>query len=938
MPKYLTLKRMVRSRLFHRPWWRSLILASLGLILSLGIHAQPPVQAEPSIPNPPSALGLVQVGKHHYDAGQFSDAIPLLQQAIAAYAEAGEVIKQAQTLSLLALTYQKLGQWQTAEQEINASLALLDTVPQTSDRVRAQVFNVQGRLQYAQGNAEAALKTWKNAETLYQNVGDTIGSLGSQINQAEAMQALGLYRRTQQHLAQVKQALLTLDDSPLKATGLQNLGNILRQAGDLDESQRILRLSLTVAQQVQLPEVESKTLLNLGNTERTLAQRAQVFRKRDAANNYIQEALTHYEQAARISPSPLTRTQAQLNQFSLLIDTEQFSTAQALLPNIATNLTTLPISRASVYAHVNWAESLMKMVFIGDEGSGMTDKAQQTPNRGQTPNQIAQILATAIKQAEQLDDQRAQSYSLGTLGKLYEKTADWANGIKVTQKALLSAQQINASDIAYQWQWQLGRLLQAQTEVGAVGTGFTDNRVSMSDNLTKPALLSIANPPANPDAIAYYQQAVNTLNSLRSDLVALNPEIQFSFRETVEPVYRQYVDLLLRSPTPSKDNLIQARHVMEALQLAELDNFFRDACATPEAVNIDNLDTQAGIIYPIILDNRLEVIFKLPGQDNLRHYTHPGVSEAQIDAAVEQLQRDLIRRSTSLSQVREDAKTLYDWLIQPLVSDLETATNSEGNPIKTLVFVLDGSLRNIPPAVLYDGEQYLIERYGVAVTPGLQLLEPKPLLAENLQALVAGATEAPSFTQEQLSPLTNVDDELTGITQKISASQSLANQDFLQENIQAQINAAPFNIVHIATHGKFSSNPQETFLLDWNKRIYVNDLDTLLRVNDPSQATPIELLVLSACQTAAGDKRAALGLAGIAVRAGARSTLATLWQVNDASTAQFMLRFYEQLNQPQISKAEALRNTQIAFLREFPNTDFNRPYHWAPFLLVGNWL
>ena len=150
------------------------------------------------------------------------------------------------------------------------------------------------------------------------------------------------------------------------------------------------------------------------------------------------------------------------------------------------------------------------------------------------------------------------------MGKLYEKTEDWSNSKNVTEKALLVAQQINASDIAYQWQWQLGRLLQSQAE-------------TISQNTE-----------ANSDAIAYYTAAFNTLGSLRSDIVALNPEIQFSFRESVEPIYRQLVDLLLRAPTPPKKNLIQARNVMEALQLAELDNFFRDACATPEAVNIDN--------------------------------------------------------------------------------------------------------------------------------------------------------------------------------------------------------------------------------------------------------------------------------------------------------------------------------------------------------------
>ncbi|MFP4104369.1 CHAT domain-containing protein, partial [Coleofasciculus sp.] len=878
---------------------RSLLLALLGLSLSLGIHTIPLVRAE--LPTTTETPALVQVGKNHYDAGQFTEAIQILQQAAQEYAEVGNTLQQAQVLSLLSLTYQKLGQWQAAEQAIQTSLSLLDTVSQANPRVRAQVFNAQGRLQLATGNAEAALATWKQAETFYQQAGDLVGAIGSQINQTEAMQSLGLYRRTEQLYQQLEQALFALEDSPVKIAGLQNFGTILRQGGDLEKSKDILSQSLALTQALALPQQESQTLLSLANTERTLAQRATVFEE-SSAEPYTQAALSHYQQAAMTATLPLTRIQAQLNQLSLVIETESLSPDQELLSSISAGLSTLPASRASVYAYVNFAESLLQMPELMVQGKRMND--------------IAAILKIAIQQAEGLADQRAISYSLGTLGKLYEKNQDWTNAKTVTEKALLIAQQMNAADIAYQWQWQMGRLLQAQSQ-------------ERTQNL-----------PVNPDAIAYYHEAVKTLNNLRGDLVALNPEIQFSFRETVEPVYRQFVDLLLGSPTPSKDNLIQARNIMEALQLAELDNFFRDACATPEAVNIDNVDPQAAIVYPIILPNHLDIILKLPGQDNLRHYAHQGISENQVDQAVEQLRQDLTKRSTSISEIKQDAAQLYDWLIRPFEADLDPA-NSDNPTVKTLVFVLDGSLRNIPPSTLYDGEKYLIERYSVALTPGLQLLEPKPLSRENFRGLIAGTTNAPSFEQEGFSTLDNVADELAGIQQQITLNQILENQDFIQENIRNQINTASFNLIHIATHGKFSSNPQQTFLLDWSGRINVKDLDSLLRTNEPNRTSAIELLVLSACETATGDKRAALGLAGIAVRAGARSTLATLWQVNDASTAEFMRRFYQQLKEPQLSKAEALRQTQIAFLTEYPDDpdkDYLRPYHWASFILIGNWL
>ena len=108
-----------------------------------------------------------------------------------------------------------------------------------------------------------------------------------------------------------------------------------------------------------------------------------------------------------------------------------------------------------------------------------------------------------------------------------------------------------------------------------------------------------------------------------------------------------------------------------------------------------------------------------------------------------------------------------------------------------------------------------------------------------------------------------------------------------------------------------------------------------LRSRGKTIRTPIELLVLSACETAQGDQRAALGLAGVALRARARSTVASLWQVSDGSTAKFMKDFYQELNTKNTTKAEALRQAQIRFL----NDNYNQhPYYWAAFILSGNWL
>ncbi|RUR73124.1 hypothetical protein DSM107007_54830 [Nostoc sp. PCC 7120 = FACHB-418] len=164
----------------------------------------------------------------------------------------------------------------------------------------------------------------------------------------------------------------------------------------------------------------------------------------------------------------------------------------------------------------------------------------------------------------------------------------------------------------------------------------------------------------------------------------------------------------------------------------------------------------------------------------------------------------------------------------------------------------------------------------------------------------------------------------------------LLDRDFTSKALTGKISSIPFNVVHLATHGQFSSRPEDTFILAMDGPINVTDFDLLLRRRDETYLQPLELLVLSACQTAEGDNRATLGLAGVAVRAGARSTMASLWNVGDRSTAILVGEFYRELVSAKVTKAEALRRAQVTLLQKYPN--YSRPGYWAAYVLVGNWL
>ncbi|MEQ8462304.1 MAG: CHAT domain-containing protein [Coleofasciculus sp. E1-EBD-02] len=804
-------------------------------------------------------------GKTDYDRGRFADAVLAWQTAEQVYQQAGDRTNQAISLNYLSLAYQHLGQWEQAKAAIEESLNLLTTP--TDPALLAQVLNTKGSLQLATGQSEAALQIWKAAETAYSQADDAIGVLGCQINQAQALQSLGMFRRSQQVLERVQKALTLQPDSLIKATGLRSLGMVWQAIGELDEAQNVLKQSLAIAQTLNSPANISAAFLNLGNTARVLGDR-------DAA-------ITYYHKAAKTATNPLNQLEAQLNQFKLLISQQQFNQAQDLFTPIQHNLSQLSPSRYAIYAQVNWAESLIELL---DNPAGYSPESI-------TSEDIAQLLAQTIVQAKALNDIRAESLALGTLGKLYKTNQQGLEAQRLIQQALFFSQTINARDISYQWQWQLTQLYQQTGDLNA--------------------------------AITANQDAFNLLQSIREDLVAMNPDVQFSFQEQIEPIYRNLVRLLLERPSP--DNLKQARNVIESLQLAELENYFRASCLNAKAEQIDSViedsDTQTAVIYPIILPDRIAVILSLPGQPLETYNTE--LPQAEIEQTVNQLRQSMNiaysnRKRLTISQ------TIYDWLIRPIETQLAQ------QDIKTLVFVLDGVLRNVPMAALHDGEQYLIEKYSIALTPGLQLLEPRSLTQLQLRSLTGGLSEP----RLGFSALPAVKNEIEQVSTNIP-SNVLLNEAFTSTALENKINTLPVSVVHLATHGQFSSNPEDTFILTWDKRFNANTLSQLLKGRNQDNFPPIELLVLSACQTANGDQRAALGLAGLAVRSGTRSTIGTLWSVKDQSTAQAMIQLYNNLTKPDINRAEALRQAQLFLLRQ---NKYKHPYYWAPFILVGNWL
>ncbi|NEQ53546.1 MAG: CHAT domain-containing protein, partial [Leptolyngbya sp. SIO3F4] len=321
----------------------------------------------------------------------------------------------------------------------------------------------------------------------------------------------------------------------------------------------------------------------------------------------------------------------------------------------------------------------------------------------------------------------------------------------------------------------------------------------------------------------------------------------------------------------------------------------------------------------------------------------PGVSQADLSQTVEQFRRALISSAqVGSKRYLPTAQTLYQWLIKPIENEL----GSEA--IDTILFSMDSGLRTVPIAALHDGQQFLVEKYSVGMIPSLGLMSPHYQPIDNAQVLAMGAS-----TFESLQPLPAVPAEIETIGQ-LWPGRKFLNETFTQQNLISQQQRTPAQIIHLATHAEFNAgNADDSYIQLWDEQLQLSDIHTL-GWDKPS----VDLLVLSACRTALGDANAEMGFAGLAVAAGVKSALASLWSVSDVGTLALMSEFYHQLMDNPL-KSNALRAAQLAMLKgetrlekkqlpiadsQLPEDlrdnleylDVSHPYFWAGFTMIGS--
>ncbi|MEC4984693.1 MAG: CHAT domain-containing protein [Oscillatoria sp. PMC 1068.18] len=891
-----------------------IFLSSLTVCLWLGEISFSPLQArEVRVVNAQSTnpSQLVEQGIEQYKRGNLLEAIASWETALGAYQSSNNQANQAIVQEKLAIASRQIGQY---EQAINYWQAAIANYRQQEDTVKV------GRL--------------------LTELAQTYSRLGQN---REAIALLCGASETDENCRESEESALQIahkfQDQQGEAAALGSLGEAYRLRGKYDQAITRLEASLDIAENKNFLVYRSSILNSLSNSYLSKAQlneqRANSAKFRgatDKASEFLQKANSNYQQALSYSNSSLALSRThndKLAQMRTLLNLLQLyerskdaklseiinnpNQAEQTLQEALTLLESLPDSTDKIYAAIDLAtleELISARNFISVKAQCLPEQFNSL--KGQ------KLLQQAVSIAENIQDYRAQSFALGKLGHLYECDESYHQALEFTKQARLAADQnLRAQDSLYLWEWQAGRIFKAQGKES--------------------------------EAMAAYERAIATLEGeggIRDNLLIAERDLQFSFQDTISPLYREFARLKLERveslPLNSQEyqqELDSALDAIDSLKLAELQDYFGNDClfVVIDEERVDDLETEDTAVFSsVFLDERAAIVVSLPNPEYQLNSQAPKRlkkfhwldDSKKLNQEIKDFRLEVQKFYDPTDSFLAPAQRLYNLIIRPFASDLDRAE------IKTLVFIQDGLLRSIPMATLHDGQEFLVENYAIATTPSLRLISPKSLDFQELRTLALGLTEAAIVDGEKFRPLENVTTEIEQVTQLFPDSKKLLNEQFTRQILEQELQEKVYPIIHIATHGQFGTIPEDSFLVTGNnEKITITELESdIRRFSEGSQ--PVELLVLTACQTGIGDDRATLGMAGITVQAGVRSALASLWYIDDALTQELVTQFYDNLRS-QMSKAEALQKAQKTLISQNPNI---HPAQWAAFILIGNWL
>ncbi|NOZ54016.1 MAG: CHAT domain-containing protein [Gammaproteobacteria bacterium] len=739
----------------------------------------------------------------------------------------------------------------------------------------AVTFDVAGaELLFENGHYQQAIAHWRASYKAYQTSQNRQGQIMSLQKIATAQRMMGLHDRAIRALEVASKLLVRNDDVNLSLTVQSNLAGAYLYSGRFDDAKRLLDTARDLAIKNDKTRLLALIYNDLGNYY--------------ALSKSLKNATRVYDKSIEISlqlKDHLQAVRALSNVMLLQISQHKENQASTSLVRAQQTIVQVVPSYRKSQAVITLAEASLKLISL---------------NTIETQNALrymVQLLSQERDYAEKINNNMLSARANKVMADFYEATKKYEDALILVQKAMFHAQIEGATELLYQLEWQVGRIHQ---------------------NMHRPD-----------QAIVFYQQAINTLQPIRSQLSKNTLMNDSSLHQPQGNIYLELADMLLSKASRASIKsdvraslLLDARRTVEQEKTAELQDYFKDSCVVDTQSQVKSIDEAidegTAIIYPILLPDRTELLISYAF--GIKQYI-VDQNEEEITSQVRQLRIELEKRRSK--GYLPYANNLYNALISPIESDL-TQYN-----ITTLVIIPGQALRTIPLSVLHDGERFLINKYALATTPGLTLTDPRPLKRQKMKVLLSGLSEP----VQGYPPLDYVRGELEQI-KDLYISKLLLNKNFLLNSISSELRNAEYNVAHFASHAEFTGDVKDSYILTFDGRLTVNKLGQYAALNQ-YRKTPIELLTLSACNTAAGDDRAALGLAGVAIKSGARSALASLWAINDKASSLLITEFYRQLLDDNVTKAVALQRAQIKLMG---NIRYRHPGYWSPFLLIGNWL
>ncbi|PZO44605.1 MAG: hypothetical protein DCF19_02340 [Pseudanabaena frigida] len=847
-------------------------------------------------------------------------------------------------------------------------------------QAEAERLNKQGVQQCQAGDCEAALKSWQQALTFYQEIGNRSVEVKLLTNLGKAYESLGRYDEAIDSLRKSLAIAQEIGDRRDEGEALINLGVIYRSLGNYAEAIKYHEQSLLITREIGDRRGEGSALGNLGMNyyaqgeytkaidyhEKRLAIARKIKDRQGEGNamgnlgnayraqGYYAKAIEYHERRLAITREiKEIRGEGQslgflgldyryLGDYTKSIDYYKQSLAIAIKIN----------------------DRLNKAKLLGYLGTAYYDLGDY--------NEAIKHHQFSLEAAREIKDRRGEGKSLGYLGDVFESQGKYDEAIKYYNSSLEIAREVNdlqgegkslvSLGSAY---YILGDYVKAidyqkaGLEIARKINNRDGERTALSSiglTLQKQKQLDLA--------IVFYKQSVNVSESIRKDIRSLDKDIQKSYINTVEDSYRHLVDLLLQ-----QGRVMEALQILDLLKVQELEDYLKNIKGSirtaqgvrilePEmavirqltAIDFENsseinrqlanqiqqlpkseidkvpdylrqIPQRIVLLYPLILGDRLELILFSPNTLPISRTVK--IPKDKLEALINNYRTGLL--DTTSEDYKEPAIALYSLLIKPIETELIQAK------AETILYAPDGQLRYVPIAALNDGKKWLVEKYRISNLISYSLFDftAKPKTQFSILAgAFGGKAGEKKFGQSSLPATLK---EIQAIANVFQNSVTLTEESFSRQAVESKFQN--YNILHLATHAEFNTGvPDNSFIIFGN-----GDKIRLHEINN-WQIPNIDLIILSACQTGEGklgDGVEILGFGYQVQKAGAKNAIATLWQVNDKGTQALMEAFYGELQKGDVTIAEALRRAQVSLIK-LPQ--YNHPNYWSAFFAIGNGL